>query len=503
MDKNSVKEKKNKLEEKKTKEIKIKNTIKNGYSYNVNGWRYISIKGTAKERGYAYGFLCGDIFKNIQKMLAFQTLDIYGETWEYMIENINKDIKEKTKIDFKEWYEEMEAIAEGMNAMGTTTTVDEIIAWNFYNSMPYWYRSFNPTKNYHNLFQHKEGGGAKDKCSAFIACGDYTEDGKIVVAHNTFEDYMSGQYLNIILDIQPTTGNRIIMQTSPGWIYSGTDFFITSKGMIGTETTIGGFTGYINKTPIAYRARKAMQYGNNLDEYVKIFLDGNSGDYANSWLFGDIETNEILRLELGLEFHSVDRTKNGYYIGFNAAYNTQIRNRECINSGFYDIRRHQGARRVRLTELMEEHKGKINIEVAKKIISDHYDVYLLKEDNPCSRTVCSHYELDAREYMSQADRPKPFAPRGAIDGCITDSKLAKQMTFYGRFGNSCGMAFDKDAFCKKHIQYMDYYDYLINRPSQPWTKFTTHTFVSKSETTLKNSFKRKKNERTKTMKNRK
>ena len=211
----------------------------------------------------------------------------------------------------------------------------------------------------------------------FIACGDYTEDGKIVVAHNSFEDFLSGQYINVVLDIQPSEGNRIIMQTSPGWIYSGTDFFITSKGIIGTETTIGGFNTYENNIPIEYRARKAMQYGNSLDEYVKIFLDGNSGDYANSWLFGDIESNEILRLELGLKYHSVDRTKNGYYIGFNATYDPQIRNIECVNSGFYDIRRHQGARRVRLTELMDEYKGKINIDIAKKIISDHYDVYLL------------------------------------------------------------------------------------------------------------------------------
>jgi hypothetical protein len=229
-----------------------KNKIKNGYSYNLNGWRYISIKGSAKERGYAYGYLCADIFKDIQKMLAFQSLDLYGVTWDYMIENVNKDIKEKTIKDFKEWYEEMDGISEGMNAFGTKTSVDEIIAWNFYNSLPYWYESYKPSINFHETHLHKEGGGAKDKCSAIIACGDYTEDGKIVVAHNTFEDYLSGQYLNIVLDIQPTRGNRIIMQTSPGWIYSGTDFFITSKGIIGTETTIGGFQGYINKIPIEY-----------------------------------------------------------------------------------------------------------------------------------------------------------------------------------------------------------------------------------------------------------
>ena len=53
----------------------------------------------------------------------------------------------------------------------------------------------------------------------------------------------------------------------------------------------------------------------------------------------------------------------------------RIRNIECKNTGF-DIRRHQGARRVRLTQLMEEHKGKIDNEIGQRIPADHYDVYL-------------------------------------------------------------------------------------------------------------------------------
>ena len=126
--------------------------------------------------------------------------------------------------------------------------------------------------------------------------------------------------MNYILDVEPEKGNRILMQTCAGWIWSGTDFFITSAGIIGTETTIGGFLPYENNYTIACRIRKAMQYGDTMDDYVKILLDGNSGDYANSWLFGDINTNEILRLELGLKYHNVERTKDGYFVGFNATY---------------------------------------------------------------------------------------------------------------------------------------------------------------------------------------
>ena len=439
--------------------------IKNGLMYEKDGWKYISIKGEPKERGYAYGYLCANDFKEIQKMLEFFMYETYGKKWEYFIEEINLDFKEMTKTEFPEFFEEMEGIAEGCTANGTKTTIDEIIAWNFYMSISYWYS----TKSEHRV--GKEG-GSRDRCSAFIAVGDWTSDGKIVCAHNSFTDYVDGQYSNIILDLNPSKGIRFIMQTSACMIWSGTDVFITAKGIIGTETTIGGFMPYEKKFPIGYRIRQAMQYGNTLDDYVDILLKENSGDYANAWLFGDINTNEILRIELGLKFHNTERTKNGYFIGFNAPYDPQIRNLECNNSGMYDIRRHQGARQVRLEELMDKHKGKINIEIAKEIIADHYDVYLLKDDNPCSRTVCSHYDLDAREYMSQEGRPKPFAPHGAIDGFVMDSELTKKMTFVGRFGNSCGIPFDKNKYCDKHIQWNIFRPYLHDRPSQPWAEFS-------------------------------
>jgi len=374
----------------------VEQKTENGYSYEKNGWKYVSIKGTPKERGHAYGYLCAKEFSEIQKTLAFLMMEAYGQNWEFFIEKINSDFKEMTKKDFSEFYEEMEGIADGCNANGCKTTIDEIIAWNFYCSIPYWYSLVSDNRG------GKEG-GAKDKCSAFIAVGDWTADGKIVCAHNSFCDFIDGQFSNVVLDLTPEKGHRFIMQTSPCWIWSGTDFFVTAKGIIGTETTIGGFLPYEKKFPIGYRIRKAMQYGNTLDEYCEILLKENSGDYANSWLFGDTNTNEILRIELGLKYHSIERTKNGFFIGFNAPYDERIRNLEVNNSGFYDIRRHQGARMVRLGDLMDEHKGKINIEIAKKIISDHHDVYLNKEDNPCSRTVKSIVNMKNLRHILKID----------------------------------------------------------------------------------------------------
>lgn len=112
--------------------------IKNGFSTEQNGWKYISIHGKPKEMGYAHGYLCAAEFKKIQEMLHFFILETYGYTWDTLIQQINDDFKEMTKKDFNDFYLEMLGISEGLTAAGTQTTVDEIIAWNFYLSIPYW-----------------------------------------------------------------------------------------------------------------------------------------------------------------------------------------------------------------------------------------------------------------------------------------------------------------------------------------------------------------------------
>lgn len=457
------------IKNKKTRKNDMKKVIENGEHYQVNGFNYVSVKGSAKQRGYAFGVFCASDFKDIQEMLHFVCEEEYGRSWEFFIDAGKKYLKPTIQKVYPEFYEEMEGLADGINSVGIKTDVDEVLAWNnYFTLLDSWYSTYN--ENGKTTVKKSEG-GSKDRCSAFIATGSWTKDGKIVVAHNSFSNFLDGQYMNYVLDTTPEKGHRILMQTCAAWIWSGTDFFITSAGIIGTETTIGGFLPYENNLPIACRIRHAMQHGDTMDDYVRILLDGNSGDYANAWLFGDINTNEILRLELGLKYHSVERLKDGYFVGFNATYDPHIRNLECANSGFNDIRRHQGARKVRLTDLMEQHKGKLTVNLARELIADHYDTYLLKT-NKCSRTVCSHYELDGREYMSQSDRPLPYQPRGAVDGFVTDATLAKNMTFVGRWGSSCGTPFITKQFCDKHRQWNQYRDYLHDRPRQPWTTFT-------------------------------
>jgi hypothetical protein len=84
------------------------------------------------------------------------------------------------------------------------------------------------------------------------------------------------------------------MQTLPGWVHSGTDFFITEAGLVGTETTIGDFKGFDEKgIPEFVRFRRATQDASSIDEWCAIMKRGNNGGYANSWLLGDVKTGAI------------------------------------------------------------------------------------------------------------------------------------------------------------------------------------------------------------------
>jgi hypothetical protein len=465
--------------------------VKNGFKYKKNGWTYISIKGEPYERGFAHGTLLKEEMKNCLTTFKWNLYDSYGLKMDFFKEISNFFFKKTIEENFPEFFKELRGISKGAKV-----DLEDLILWNNIASLDYvlpklsLYLDEMPhlKEKYSHLLEtlpsggQMEGGsnimkhsgfkntGSSDKCSAFMAIGDYTIDGKICCAHNSFDNFIHGQNFNIVFYIKPNKGHRMLFQGAPGYISSQTDFFINSKGFIGTETTMGGFNAYKHGDPITCRIRNCMQYANTLDDYVSMLKKENSGDYANSWLIGDTKHNEIMRIELGLEYVNVERKKNGYFIGFNAPYDARIRNLECVNSGFDDIRRHQGARKVRLEELMEKNKGKINIQIAQTIIADHYDVYL-KKINLCSRTVCSHYELDDRAFMSQSDRPLPYQPRGAVDGCVADTESCKKMGFYGRWGSSCGTPFVVKDFIEKNMQWKRYAPYLVDRPSQPWTYF--------------------------------
>ena len=212
-----------------------------------------------------------------------------------------------------EYQREIDGIVGGLNAQGVAADRWDLVALNALEELPYYYVPWLDKKEGKTPTTHAPG-----NCSAFVATGSYTKDGRIVMGHNAWTNYVVGTRWNIIFDIQPEQGHRILMDGLPGVIASDDDFGVNSAGIMITETTITQFEGWDPEgKPEFARARKALQYSESIDDFVRIMLDGNNGGYANDWLIGDNKTGEIARFELGLKNHSVSRTKDGCFFGAN------------------------------------------------------------------------------------------------------------------------------------------------------------------------------------------
>ena len=420
-----------------------------GHRYDKNGWIYLHIEGAPFERGFQRGYLTANEVEEFLRTLAYTQEFETAKKLDFFVEAASRQFKNKIP---KEYVEEIRGMVAGMEKAGKKVTYEEMLFMNgFIDILWYWWPA------------------AKEKdrpgCSAFVAAGDATADGKIVMAHNSWIGYPAGRFCNIIVDIVPESGHRILMQSWGPCLYSATDFFITGAGLVGAETTIGSFEGYDPKgVPVFVRARKAMQYAESIDEWAEIMVEKNNGAYANSWLLGDTKTGEIARFELGLRHHAIEKKKNGYFTGSNVAEDVKIL-REETGASYDDIRDCRVARRVRWEQLMKEHYGKIDVELAKRMLADHYDVYLRKEQ-PGSRTICGHYELDDGSVPGSRGA---YRPAGAVDGKVVDSDMAGQWRLWAKWGSSCGIGLDAAKFLEEHPQYKWLEGYLKDLPAEDWT----------------------------------
>jgi hypothetical protein len=436
-----------------------------------NGWMWVRIRGGPFERGFQYGSLTAKEYAEAVRVYKGMTLETTGKELAFFYENAVKLQKDKIYPDL---LEEMEGVAAGYTDQGVPTTLNDIIGWNAWQEMTGYWWPWAQKNAPAGRARETSGRNAKSHCSAFIATGSATSDGKLVIGHQSFTEFWNGQYFNLILDITPDDGYRMVMQTSPGWSASMTDFWITSAGLVAVETTIVGFQDFDpTKIPEYVRARKACQYASNIEQWVDLINTGNNGGYANMWLIGDINTNEIASYEQGLLFQNFQKKSDGWYFGDNAPNDPRIRNLECSDVGYDDIRQQTGARRMRWPQLLRQYEGRIGAETGKRILGDVYDVYLGRLC-PSSRTICAHYDEDPQPFVSDPNAVWniPFYPAGSVEGKLTTADLARDMSMLGIFGRADGAAFDAEEFLRIHSQFDYQRDYLISRPSQPWTLFS-------------------------------
>ncbi len=233
----------------------------------------------------------------------------------------------------------------------------------------------------------------------------------------------------------------MIYQSTGGCIWSGQDWIYNDAGLMVCETTgvPSELEGYdIKGIPLFARERYAMQYTDNIDDWIAVMTYKGNGAYANEWLIGDAKTGEICRLQLGLKWN-ITRTFNGFFGSCNQAK----------------------WRTIRWEQLRQQYYGQITVEIGKIMLSDHYDTSK-NVTAPSRNTICGHGEEVGK-------------PSGAYDGKVTSSSLVmKEMGMWGRWGHPCGILFNATDFLAKYSQYAWQLPYLHNIPSKPvnWAYFT-------------------------------
>jgi hypothetical protein len=432
--------------------------------YEKNGWIFVHLEGGPATIGYQHGYLLANEILDLRGALSMLLEHDTKKNWDWYQSESLKLFWAKTPEEYRQ---EIDGIVSGANAKlgGNQITRGDIVAMNAMEEMAYYYVPWLESKNNPKAAQNKAPGN----CSAFVATGSWTKDGKPVIAHNNWTSYVTGERWNVILDIVPQKGRHILMDAMPGFIHSGDDFNVNDAGIMVTETTITQFHGFDpNGIAEFVRARKAIQYANSIDDWVATMREGNNGGYANDWLLADNKTGEIARLELGLKNTPLERTKDGYFVGSNFPVSAQVLKEETT----FDPKAKNtspNARRVRWEELMKQNKGKIDIELAKMFESDHADTFRHTSDGDAN-SLCGHVDRDSRG-TPEWDWSK-FYPGGTVQSKAMDSTLAGQMSFWASMGHPCGQTFIAKDFLAQHPEYNWQQKYLRDMPGEMWTLFS-------------------------------
>jgi hypothetical protein len=425
-----------------------------------NGWIYVHLEGSPAEIGYQHGALLAPEIADAQKVVALEIQHDNKKDWEFLRKAARTVLWPHIEPEYRE---ELQGIAEGASAKGVKLDVWDIVALNATEEWSYYIKSYDAA---HGI-KSPATTTAPDHCSAFVATGAYTKDGRPVMGHNNWTAYLDGARWTIIFDIVPSKGHHVLMDGFPGLIHSADDFGINSAGLMITETTISNFSGWdSNGIPEFVRARKALQYSASIDDFADVMRTGNNGGYANDWLVADRKTNEIASLELGLKNVTLERSKDGYFVGSNIPINPKLANEET-DFPMTDRATGQCTRHVRWEQLMRQNKGRIDVAAGQRFLADHVDTFTGR-NQASERTLCGHLEFSKR---GMGAWQPPFAPAGTVQNKVADASMAERMSFTALAGHACGISYKAEAHLKNHPEFDWQKSLLRDLDAREWTTF--------------------------------
>jgi hypothetical protein len=423
-----------------------------GYRYPQHGWTVLHIEGRPYDRGLQHGrLLAKEIETYISALSEHRAAKEPAEYWALYRQLVGGMYLHRFD---REHLEEMKGIADGAAAAGVKvhgrpidlTDVAGVNLWvelacldDALRATPSGVEDLKPTTPAPAPAPLPQ----EHHCSAFAATGPATVDGKIVFGHITMWNLHQAAHFNVWLDVKPAKGHRVVMQTFPGGIYSGMDHYLNSAGLMLTETTVDQTRFDPDGTPLASRARRAMQYGSTIDDVVKELTERNNGLYTNEWLIGDANTNEIAVLELGTHTHCLRRSSKGewltpgaegFYWGCNNAKDLRTRLETVASSAGRpeDVSWKPSDRDLAWLTLYREHRGKIDAGFGKLAYS-----------------------------------AAPLAKLHSLDAKVTTAALAKELSAHAVFGPPYGRVWEPTAWQREK------YQIIRSLVPNDWTVITT------------------------------
>ena len=396
------------------------------YRYPKSGWIVLHIEGEPYDRGYQHGRLMApEIVDFVKALAARRSPGSPGEGWKGVRTLV--DALFLRRYD-KEYLEEMKGTADGASAAGATfegRPIDllDIVAINsdIEVDMLEGALSASPSGLEGKVFREPLAGQPQpahpEHCSAFAAVGPATVDGSIVMGHITMWNLPMVRHFNVWLDVKPAQGHRVLMQTYPGGIQSGMDYYLNDAGLIVAETTIAQTKFDPEGQALASRIRKALQYADSIDSAVAILSKKNNGLYSNEWLLADTRSNEIAMFELGTEKSKLWRSSKkewfggteGFYWGCNNAKNLGVRMETIasVEGKPANLVWRPEDRDLAWLSLFRQHKGTINADFGFKAFST-----------------------------------PPLAASPSCDAKFTTSAMAKELKTWAMFGPPLGRTWE-------------------------------------------------------------
>lgn len=389
-----------------------------GYRFDHRGWIFVHIEGDPYPRGFQHGALLADeIVEYARKLSVQQNEKDPAAGWATL--RFQTDALLLRGFD-AEQLTEMRGIADGAAHKGATLhgkKVDflDVVTLNSVIDLGQMASALRVTphalsgQSFAFPLEELKIPETVHRCSSFAATGPATASGEVVFGQIFMWGGYTGVHWNVLLDIEPSSGRRLVMQTFPGGIHSGADFYINDAGLVIGETTVAQTPFDPTGTPQSSRIRRAAQYASSIDQVAAILRERNNGMYTNDWPIADVKTGEVAILLLGTRASRLWRSGDaeapfgtpGFLWSNNNARDPEVRREYAVQADDapFDVAFAPTNRDVAFWRFWEEFRGRIDEQAAVRLWAS-----------------------------SPVNRPH------ACDGKITTSAMARELVFLAHHG---------------------------------------------------------------------